>query len=548
MKRTLVILLCLTVLSLSLFANGGSEEKSSSKITVSAPGVYPIVTEPFEMRLMVPQQLGNTPDWKTNAASMLMEEVTGVKVIYDVAPDINQARTLAIASGDLPDAIMVGATPSSEIMKYGPKGIFIALNGLIDEHSKYIKEAFTADPLLKKVATTPDGNIYGIPQVNDDLHGVYGQKIWINQGWLDVLGLDLPTTTEEFRNVLLAFKNNDPNGNGKADEIPWSGATNAWLGQIPGALVNAFIPVNENTKGLYLDKGKVKSAYVNPKYREALSFAAKLYKEGLIDPAAFTQTGDQLRQLGENPGVEILGATGGGWWQVFTINGGESGRYKNYTIVPPLYGPDGFRSSGYFKYKVNKDAFVITKAMEYPEIALKWADYVYSSEGAYNTQYGPEGLGWFKPEPGSIGINGKPAKFIRNRSQEVDNANWGFMGPRYQPASERLAELKATPEEYYDAPKLMTRLAGVEVMSKYVGVQPKDEDIMPPVYLTEEQNSEISISESAITTYVKESTVRFVVGELNINGADWDKYLAELEKAGLPRMIELYQAAYDMQF
>jgi hypothetical protein len=86
MKRTLVILLCLTVLSLSLFANGGSEEKSSSKITVSAPGVYPIVTEPFEMRLMVPQQLGNTPDWKTNAASMLMEEVTGVKVIYDVAP------------------------------------------------------------------------------------------------------------------------------------------------------------------------------------------------------------------------------------------------------------------------------------------------------------------------------------------------------------------------------------------------------------------------------------------------------------------------------
>jgi ABC-type glycerol-3-phosphate transport system substrate-binding protein len=109
MKRTLVILLCLTVLSLSLFANGGSEEKSSSKITVSAPGVYPIVTEPFEMRLMVRQQLGNTPDWTTNAASMLMEEVTGVKVTYDVAPDINQARTLAIASGDLPDAIMAGS-------------------------------------------------------------------------------------------------------------------------------------------------------------------------------------------------------------------------------------------------------------------------------------------------------------------------------------------------------------------------------------------------------------------------------------------------------
>lgn len=547
MKKALAILLCLTLFSLSLFSNGGGEEAKKTDLTVSAPGVYPIVSEPYEMSLMVPQQLGNTPDWTTNGASVLMEEVTGVKVIYEVAPDINQARTLAIASGDLPDAIMSGGTPASDIMKNGPKGIYLALNDLIDQHSKYIKENFAADPLLKKVCTTSDGNIYGLPGVNDDLHGVYGQKIWINQGWLDVLGLELPTTTDEFYEVLKAFKNNDPNGNGKADEIAWSGATNAWLGQIPGAVLNSFIHVNQNQKGLYLDNGTVKNAYTDPKYREALAYCNMLYSEGLIDPAAFTQTGDQLRQLGENPNVEILGATGGGWWQVFTINGGESGRYKNYTLVPPLYGPDGFRTSAYFKYKVNRDTFIITRASEHPEIALKWADYVASSEGGYNTQYGPEGLGWFRPEAGALGINGKPAKFIRNRSQEVDNANWGFMGPRYQPASERLAELRATPEEWWDAPKLMTRLC-TEVMDKYVGIQPDDEDIMPPVYLTEEQNAEISINESNIDTLVKENTVRFIIGELDINGADWDKFLDELAKAGMPRLLELYQAAYDSQF
>ena len=289
------------------------------------------------------------------------------------------------------------------------------------------------------------------------------------------------------------------------------------------------------------------NAYTDPKYREALKYTRMLYEEGLIDPAAFTQTGDQLRQLGENHGVEILGATGGGWWQVFTINGGESGRYKNYTLVPPLYGPDGFRTSGYYKYKVNKDTFIITKACQHPEVAIKWADYIFSPEGGYNTQYGPEGLGWFRPEAGSLGINGKPAKFIRNRSQEVDNANWGFMGPRYQPIDERLAELRATPEEWWDAPKLMTRLC-TEVMEKYVGVQPADEEIMPPVYLSEEQSNEISIVESAIDSYVKETTVRFIVGELDIHGRDWDRYLSELDKAGINRLLELYQSAYDSQF
>ena len=46
------------------------------------------------------------------------------------------------------------------------------------------------------------------------------QFYWIRQDWLDKLGLAVPTTVDELHDVLLAFKNNDPNGNGKADEIP----------------------------------------------------------------------------------------------------------------------------------------------------------------------------------------------------------------------------------------------------------------------------------------------------------------------------------------
>ncbi len=79
----------------------------------------------------------------------------------------------------------------------------------------------------KDLITAPDGNIYALPQVNECYHCMYQQRMWIYKPWLDKLGLKMPTTTDEFYEVLKAFKTKDPNGNGKADEIPLSGSIQA---------------------------------------------------------------------------------------------------------------------------------------------------------------------------------------------------------------------------------------------------------------------------------------------------------------------------------
>lgn len=42
----------------------------------------------------------------------------------------------------------------------------------------------------------------------------------INKSWLEKLGLEVPKTWDDLTKVLTAFKNDDPNGNGEADEIP----------------------------------------------------------------------------------------------------------------------------------------------------------------------------------------------------------------------------------------------------------------------------------------------------------------------------------------
>lgn len=515
-------------------------------VKVSAPGVYPIVDKQVTIRALVPQRLSGTPDWATNKATLKMEQITGVKLVFDVAPDINQALSLAIASGDMPDIVFGVGLNGTDIMKYGPKGVFIPLNSLIEKQGVYIKKMFEAEPWIKEIQTAPDDNIYGLPNINDDLHGVYGQKLWINKPWLDKLGLKMPTTTEEFYKVLKAFKTQDPNGNGKADEIPYTASTNAYFGQIPGALLNAFLPVNTVQKGMYLDNGKVKLAYTQDAYLEALKYHARLYKDGLIDPASFTQTVEQLRQVAENSKDVIVGVGAGSWWDGFSMNGGSSGRYKQYTLVPPLTGPAGVRSSGYYKYKITKDVFVITKACKNPEVALKWVDFLYSQEGGWDTMYGPEGIGWKKPAPGSVAISGKPALFERLASQETTNFNWGTGGPFYQPISLRTAESRAEGEDIWLPAKLMTRLVS-EVQSKYVGVQPPDKTIMPQVYLTEKQVAEIKLVETSIVNLIAESATRFITGDLNID-KDWNGYLANLKKAGVEKWISLYQEAYNDQF
>ncbi len=78
-------------------------------------------------------------------------------------------------------------------------------------------------PQVKSLITLLDGKIYGLPHINDCYHCSMSQKMWVYKPWLDKLGLKVPETTDEFEAMLKAFKEKDPNGNGKADEIPLSG-------------------------------------------------------------------------------------------------------------------------------------------------------------------------------------------------------------------------------------------------------------------------------------------------------------------------------------
>ena len=108
-----------------------------------------------------------------------------------------------------------------ELQESDSMTLFIALNDLIDQYCPNLKAEMAKRPGAEERITAPDGNIYSLPFLGRSGNGWINS--FINQPWLDKLGLEMPTTLDEFYEVLKAFKTQDPNGNGIADEIPYAG-------------------------------------------------------------------------------------------------------------------------------------------------------------------------------------------------------------------------------------------------------------------------------------------------------------------------------------
>ena len=140
--------------------------------------------------------------------------------------------------------------------------------------------------------------------------------------------------------MLQAFKTQDPNGNGKADEVPLSGSIEEFGVRIIPFLMNAFV-YDDDRNYLQMDGGKVQSAAITPEWKEGLTYIKSLYDAGLIDPGAFTQNAEAFKKIGENADAEILGVGAGMHPAIFVNIDPGNTRSAHYNPVPPITGPGG---------------------------------------------------------------------------------------------------------------------------------------------------------------------------------------------------------------
>ncbi len=539
-----LILMAMLILVVSVVQSQG--------VAVSPAGELPIVEEQTTIRIMMVQTTGVEDYNNGNRYTEWLEEQTGLNIEIEVVPnsDAQAKLNVTLASGELPDVLAGFSMDPGILAQQGADGQFLALNDMIDEYGFWTKQALYEDrPHLLNLITSPDGNIYGLPDINECFHCFTAQKMWIYQPWLDAIGMDVPTTTEEFYQVLKAFKEQDPNGNGIADEVPYSGQTiiDGWHGAIDEFVMQSFVYydrlISRNQQRLLLDEnGMIQAAYAQPGYAEGLKYLNQLYSEGLIDSSAFTQDNSGLRTLANNPDVNIVGAIGSGWPGMFVqvLSVDEGGRLEDWVSVPVLEGPDGFRSTAYAPWGITQGRWVVTSAAENPEAAFRLGDFMYSLDSTIRNVFGVEGEDWVWAEDGDIGINGDPAlyKNLTDWTEGIQNQSWQQAAIQYRTSDFRLGQ--SAENQYIEV--LLFNASNANM----IPYAPPIETLIPPLVLTEDQGRELADLRLAIETYADEMFVNFTVGNADVD-AEWDNYLATLDSLGLPRLLEIFQEAYDSQ-
>lgn len=205
-------------------------------------------------------------------------DMYGIKIEIEAPPisSYNDRRNVIMASGELPDLIYVGDT-GALYTQWAREGLLLDLTPYLNENDMpNAYKVLTQEELFNVTVQNEDGTsgIYSLPRVQT--------KPWdciLYRGdWLDKLGLEIPTTPEEFAKVMLAFATQDPDGNGKDDTYGWS--LNTGLFAEHRALITGF---GVRPSEVPDENGEYQIMYAQPAYQEYLDWCREQYANGAMD-------------------------------------------------------------------------------------------------------------------------------------------------------------------------------------------------------------------------------------------------------------------------
>jgi putative aldouronate transport system substrate-binding protein len=414
-----------------------------------------------------------------------LEDVTGVDLEFESykgeVSGYEQKVNLVFASGDLPD-IVYDSVPRPFIINQAAIGNIVPLNGLIENFTTNIGPFLEARPEVRRDITDLDGNIYALFLLNELEDRLYDDPYFINQEWLDRLGLDMPETTEEFREVLLAFKNEDANGNGDPnDELPFSWREGGWQGQ--------------RIDGFFGSWGVLSNADDNH----------LMIKDGA------NQIGTLVFFYPHN----VFGAEG----------------VEAYSFMPPLAGPDGTKLAQQTAAVsgLEQGKFLITRTNPLPEVSIRLADILMDGgEMSLNAMYGPEGEYWmwndsgqwildesgFPEGMGEVQIRNSLTSVTQVSIRDADLYDKAVLGERFELRQSWLEEVRP----YFPA------------------------ELLPNFWFDADTSTEVASIASELNSYVAEMRARFILE--GVTDRAWNSYLEDLRQIGAYEMVSIYQDAY----
>ncbi len=454
-----------------------------------------------------------------------IEEMANVKFEFTVVRSgWGEKKATMLASGDLPDMILSTGISDTDIAQNTE--YFVPLNDYLDQMPN-LTRVFEEAPELKAASTQLDGNIYSVPSQSFFGGESRGCTV-INKEWLDKLGLEVPTTLEELKNVLIAFRDQDPNGNGIQDEIPMDmyGIDYASHYNILKHLGSWGMP-SYNNQIFITDDGEIVMSYTTEQYKELVEYAADLWSENLINKESFTQDYTMFQANAQNPEIPLVGVTNG-----YSIANRVGTQWASqYVVCGPFALGDG--TTPYYltanNVGVNKGS-IFTNCKDI-EAAVRVLDACYDEKISVQMMLGSIGDtmtyedGHYTMTTPTDGSDADRWKWINSIA---DNGPF-YISRETQSRIDLLPDYldRLEQSDFYKPYFRDSKVALYPAMAK----------------MTADDANELALLNADIYNYVSNRFATWVT----TGGVDeeWNNYLAQLDAMQIDRVREIYQNTYD---
>ncbi|MCR8636456.1 extracellular solute-binding protein [Paenibacillus radicis (ex Xue et al. 2023)] len=506
------------------------EDKAATNKSQSAAVTYPINTK---QTLSYWGLMGNSA--MSNFFSNIGESPfgkelnkrTGVQVNFTHPPQGQDREqfNLMVASNELPDMIETnwfnnGVYPGGSQKAINDK-VIIPLNDLIKKNAPNLNKLLEEDKELAKMLQTDDGKYFVFPMVRNSFSQVFNGPM-IRKDWLDELGLPVPTTIDEWETVLRAFKEK------KGAAAPLSIIYSNTAGM---DLKEAFIGAYKTATGFYVgDDGKVKYGPSDKQYKDVILLFRKWYNEGLLDKD-FAVTDPKANNN------KILSGQSGA--TVYLLSGGLQSYLEAMKAKDPKFNMVGTPFPtltkgetpfiGHYEFKVEPSRGVAISAnTKNPELAAQWLDYAYGKDGNELFNFGIPNES-YASNNGNLTFTDKVNKdpkyttiqmlsqYTRQNGPFMIDEKYSKMILKYPQQEEAVKLWSATDAKKHTLPSFITP--------------------------TESESKELAKLTTALKSYKEEMQLKFIMGKEPIE--NYDKFVAQQNQLGLPKILEIYQAALD---
>jgi len=381
-------------------------------------------------------------------------------------------------------------------------------------------------PEVKYVITTADGNIYAFPQLNTlDPNRTGHNNLWINKKWLDKLGLQVPKTLDEYMNVLRAFRDGDPNGDGRRQEvipyiIEYGGGTRTARSHVWAGLWGLYPNMGYQ---LQIRNDKIHIYLCDEKFKQVLEHMNMMWREKLLDNAIYSHSADVAMSKWTSFTAGSFALTSNDLWEKYSFD---------YVALPPPTNRFGDTPVIGLSAVPSANTAVITKADRTPEVSARWIDYFFSDEGTRFVS---------SLSPLLIGIS----------SRQLPDGSYDYLQSVWDdPRGIAVAVSEITPVPAGGFPYWRNEFTSNFNYPKFVRdnvplIQPwfqKEKALVSPIYSLEDTEKVNDIRRD-LDLYVQESEAKFITGEMGFD--KWDEYVRTCERLGIRELEKFYQKAYD---